>query len=391
MKKIATGLLTMMLISSIHISAQTDLTAELDNTQKIENTYDAPANNVKKLTIEDAKRLAVENSNLLKSAEIKIESDEINAREALATKERTPNNSLPPGYGGISRVETTLTRRGYYSDLAEMAFILSKLSKERIINAIEFSAVSEYYSLANSQESLKTKKESLEIAVENLRAVNLMYELGTVSRLEVQSAEFAVRQTELELDSIKRGVEFAKISFNNVLGLDENAEVILTDSLEVKEIQEIDVEESVSSALENRFEVIAAELQLAAAEKEAEAYGAFYTRQTYFYKLKEFNVESNKTILENTKNSIELSIKKAYYDYLDSYNSVLLSDIAVQSAELMHGLAKSKFETGAGTNLEVIEAQNNLDSAKLRKVQAQTGFYLTKLAFDIQLEVGIDR
>ena len=105
----------------------------------------------------DAKRLAVENSNLIKAADIQIEYNEINAREALATKNRTKNVAPPPGSGLTSSVEQTKIRRGYYSDAAAMELELSKLKKQRLINSLEFGAVSSYYNLINANEMLNAK------------------------------------------------------------------------------------------------------------------------------------------------------------------------------------------------------------------------------------------
>ena len=164
----------------------------------------------------------------------------------------------------------------------------------------------------------------------------------------------------------------------------------MSDKLEITEPENIDLDECIKSALENRFEMIAARLSLSLAEKEAECYGAFYTKQTYFYKLKEHNVEMRKAELENAEKNIILAIKKSYFDYLDSYNNILLSNIAVRNAELAYNMAKSMFEAGAGTNQEVIKAQNDLDLARLQKVQAQTAYFLSKLTFDNSLNVGID-
>jgi outer membrane protein len=271
-----------------------------------------------------------------------------------------------------------------------MELELSKLKKQRLINSLEFGAVSSYYNLINANEMLNAKKQSLEIAKENLNSVKLKYDLGSVSKAEVEAAEFAVNKTEIEIDTLKRSVEFSRLSFNNMIGMKNDEYYILSDKLEITEPENIDLDECIKSALENRFEMIAARLSLSLAEKEAECYGAFYTKQTYFYKLKEHNVEMRKAELENAEKNIILAIKKSYFDYLDSYNNILLSNIAVRNAELAYNMAKSMFEAGAGTNQEVIKAQNDLDLARLQKVQAQTAYFLSKLTFDNSLNVGID-
>ena len=257
----------------------------------------------------DAKRLAVENSNLIKAADIQIEYNEINAREALATKNRTKNVAPPPGSGLTSSVEQTKIRRGYYSDAAAMELELSKLKKQRLINSLEFGAVSSYYNLINANEMLNAKKQSLEIAKENLNSVKLKYDLGSVSKAEVEAAEFAVNKTEIEIDTLKRSVEFSRLSFNNMIGMKNDEYYILSDKLEITEPENIDLDECIKSALENRFEMIAARLSLSLAEKEAECYGAFYTKQTYFYKLKEHNVEMRKAELENAEKILYLRLK----------------------------------------------------------------------------------
>ena len=119
-----------------------------------------------------------------------------------------------------------------------------------------------------------------------------------------------------------------------MIGMKNDEYYILSDKLEITEPENIDLDECIKSALENRFEMIAARLSLSLAEKEAECYGAFYTKQTYFYKLKEHNVEMRKAELENAEKNIILAIKKSYFDYLDSYNNILLSNIAVETPSL---------------------------------------------------------
>ncbi|MDR0405977.1 MAG: TolC family protein [Clostridiales bacterium] len=343
------------------------------------------------LSLEDAKALAVSNSALLKAADLKIESDRINAREELDKKNRAKNTSPPPGLGMVSVVESTLQRRGYYSDTAAAALTLAELDRERTRNTIEFAVVNAYYGLQNAREMLKIKNESLGIARENEKSVRLRHDLGMASAREVQSAGFAAEATALEADTAKRAADYARLSLNNVLGIEDGAETVLADApAALAPPEPIDVAARIKSALETRYEITALKLSLALAEKEAEGYGAFYTTGTYFYQLKAYNVARAAAALEHAEKAIALSVKKAYYDYLDSYNAALSADLGAQAAALAYGLAQSKFENGVGTGLDVITAQNALDGAKLRRVQAQTAYTLAWLAFESLLGVGLE-
>ncbi len=364
MRKTAAALVMTMLLSVVTVYADTSL------------------------SIEEAKALALENSNTLQSIALKIESDEINAREMLAEKNRQKNTSAPPGYG-ITTIDTILRRRGYYSDAAAVTYELTKLTGDRLRNTIEFSAVSAYYALANKREAQRVKKDALDIANDNLSAVKIKYDLGTVSQLELQQAEGAVRILEYELDMARRASEFSQVSFNSAVGLAPDEQVTLTDTLSISPPEKADIEALIKTAVSNRYEVKEAQMKVALAEKEAECYEALYTKGTYHYTIKQYGIAIAKANLENAVKSVELSVRKSYNDYLDAYGGVAIGEESVKTKQLMYDAVKSKFSAGQVINTEVVQAQNALDSAKNGLVQAKTAYFMAALSLDYVVQIGL--
>jgi outer membrane protein TolC len=124
-----------------------------------------------------------------------------------------------------------------------------------------------YWSLIASEEQLRVEEKSLEAARALLQQTNTQYEVGVVSKVEVTEAEAGVAAREFNRITAENAYEAAQDRLIDlVLGPNLTAESKLaiqpTDRPEDYVVYEIDVDEAVRKAFENRPELSVAQLEI---------------------------------------------------------------------------------------------------------------------------------
>ncbi|MDK2810635.1 MAG: hypothetical protein PWR27_1344 [Petroclostridium sp.] len=345
----------------------------------------AEADNGNKATVfslQQAVDYALQHSPLIGISETGLEKATVGLKEANSAYKKADD-------APVVAFESKLAKEGYYKRIAEQAFKLAKKSKEQTVESIRFAVESSYFNLLNARENLEIQEKNLELAQKNLELAQKKYELGTISEIEVLSFKTAYLQAEIDRKSALRALEYQRMNFNKTLGLPLQTEVQLTDTLTTQPPAAIELEEKVSQALQERMEVISASEQNEIDNLYFRIVSIWYPQNTYIYQKAKHAAESSEYALANIRQTVELSVRKAYMDMLDAYEML---DVLRQSEEQMakaYEISRLKYENGMGTNNEVLEAMNNLREIRLKWSQALLGYNLACKNFEISCKVGL--
>ncbi|MDK2933933.1 MAG: hypothetical protein PWP27_1743 [Clostridiales bacterium] len=336
----------------------------------------------KTFTLQQAIDYALKNNPLIAISDTGIEKAKVSFKEASSVYRKS--NDAP-----VMAFESQLAKDGYYKRMAEMALKLAEKGKEKTVESIEFEVENHYFTLLNAQENLNIQKSIAELATENLRIANRKYDLGTISEIEVMSFKTSLAQAKVDLKSAQRALEYAQMNFNKALGLPLNTKVRLTDAIKVEAPESIDIEEKVSQALQNRMEIISAKEQYEADKLYFDITAKWYPSNTYKYQQAKQAMQSSEYSLINSNKTVEISVRKAYMDMLNAYESLVVLQQAEEQLQKAYDVTKIKYENGLGTNIELLQIMNQLKEIKLNKSKAQLGYNLAKKQFEVSYGVGL--
>ena len=74
---------------------------------------------------------------------------------------------------------------------------------------------------------------------------------------------------------------------------------------------------------------------------------------------------------ENVKNGLELELRSAYYELKSALETIELTEKALESAEENYKVTEVRYNSGAGSNLDSLDAQVALTQARINQLQAK--------------------
>ncbi len=389
--KMKKRLLTLV-VAGILLISTTVTSFGADNT--VAGTKAEEAVEVKSFTLQQAIDYALENSTQLKKLNADIKIAGVDARSTGSKYGSMKDESLAffqelsRDTSGETIVSYTRVKEGYYKEATKMAVRLNEKGEEMATEGIKFSVEQSYFGVLHAQENLDIQKSVLNAAKQNLDAGNKKLALGLVSEIEAMTFEIDYSQAEIAYKSAQRELEYAKMSFNKVIGVPLDTKVALTEKIAIEAPEEVDLDAKVSEALENRMEMITAQEQYELSQLDYEILKG-NAPGTYGFKTAVYTLDSNENELSETKKEVELSVQKAYMDMMDAYEGLTILDKTIVQVEKVYDATKKRYEVGMATENDVIESLNQLAEIKLQRAEVALGYNLAKKMFKVSYGIGL--
>jgi len=220
------------------------------------------SDNVLKLTLDDALKIAVSENPTIKVAEQQIEVKKISKDEAWQALLPSVDFSGTIQYTVLAAVmklnmggqvnsfkmgqDNTSTWNGQFQVslplFAPTVYATMNLTKSDLDNAVEQSRSSKldlvnqvtkaYYQVILAQDSYDVLCKSLEQAEKNFNVVKSLYELGGTSEYDKISAEVQLRSLNPTVIQARNAVTLAKLQLMVLMGIDPETEIVIEGSLE---------------------------------------------------------------------------------------------------------------------------------------------------------------
>lgn len=271
---------------------------------------------------------------------------------------------------------------------------------------------SSYYDLLKASMLLDVSKDAVKRGEERLRVVQSKYDLGSASMSDVLKAKVQYGSDRLDLVSKTNAYNLAKANLAYLIGIDVNKDFDVDKELPERKI-DITFDAALDEALLNNPDFKKANFELAGArDQKLMAYSNFLpsvrlglshgTSVTRFSDFLQFrnefadwrifaslnfnifngasdyaallaskkNVNTNEQALKDTENKVALDVKQAFLDIEQSDEAKKLAGESVSAAQEDLNLVKEKYNLGAATILEVLDAEVSLKQAQTDQVQA---------------------
>lgn len=294
------------------------------------------------------------------------------------TYEVTPDDNV-----NLSMLKNGASRRA-----VELAYQASQWNFELKENKIKYDVQKAYFDLLQMEKELKISEENLTLSNKQYEHGKLKYDLGNISQQQLLGLEMGVHQAQSIYDTTKMYYEMQLMSFKNTLGLPLEKEVALTDKIEIKEYETIDLNKSIELALENNVYLKQAEENHEISKLILQATSGRFPEITFRYKEKEVEVHQAAKLLENTKTSVELGVRSAYLNLITAQKQIKTYEMAIKQAEQLVKIAQTSFDLGQSTATDLYQANINLMNAKKNLSQQIHAYNLALLDYEYSIGIG---
>lgn len=284
---------------------------------------------------------------------------------------------------------------------------------------LKYNATDAYFKFMAARDAVKLSQESVERLERYLQDVRLQFDVGVVAKVDVLRSEVSLAQAKQTLIEAQNAYDVTMANLNNIIGLPLTTELMIKGDMSYTKYEQQDLAACVDAALRQRPEISQSTDAVKVAQEAITIAKAGYlptvsaVYQTGWYDstfaggnnynwsvylatswtfmdsgLTAGNVKKavegfNKTKeqLKQTLDSVRLDVRSTYLSLKSYEQSIQTSSAAVGLAEEDYKIKVIRYQAGVGTNLDVLDAQVALTTAKNNYLQAMYNFnnYRAKL------------
>jgi outer membrane protein TolC len=243
------------------------------------------------------------------------------------------------------------------------------------MNNLIYNTTKVYHSELQAAEALRIAQDNLQVQQNILSNTNRKFELGMVSKMDVLSAESAVKEAADRVRTAESALKNAKMSFNMQLDYPIMQNVTLTDSLRKTSAPAIDLKKSIEMALASRNEIVQAQYLLDKAMLTLED-KVMVSRYSAEYLTAELEVKQAEKAIKDARSGIELELRSKYMSMQDLAAEISTAENTVVNAKERYRLAELSYNAGVST---LVDVQN----AQLASYQTQLGLASKILEYNL--------
>jgi len=269
-----------------------------------------------------------------------------------------------------------------------------------------------YYNLLKADHLLTIADETIKSSEESYKRAQILFDVGKAPKSDVLKAKVQLEKDRLSQIEAENGLAVAKASLNYILGFSVDHELDIVDNLDVPEMN-VNYDDAMDQAFTKhptlkraQWDVRAAQAALKASATQfmptLSAYYSYSWRNEDFNKIdkmfdKDYNwyaglqfslpifqgltryaslsqakltLGSQKVSLDQVKRDIALEVKQACFDVKQARKKILVTQDAITAAEEDLRLNREKYSLGAGTMLDLLNAQVSYATAQSDNVQS---------------------
>lgn len=303
---------------------------------------------------------------------------------------------------------------------------LAKAELNNQVSKTVLSVQKSFYNVLIAREIFEITKSSYQNAQENLANVKALFDEGMVSEFDYLQAEVRVENIRPVLLQMENMLKSSKDALKIVIGIDQQKDIEVQGNFDYSPITISDEEALINEALQSNFDLKSLDLKKQVDEAFIEldvseywptiaAFGNYsysgssetWDFQNYSSMTVGVNFAINLWQGNRTKNAVEQStitfrqteeqLQQAKEYTILNVNSKLLElkrvwelvtvqEKTVDVAERAYNIAKVRYKEGAGSQLELQNADQELKQARLNQVQSKYSYLITK--FELEQLLG---
>lgn len=349
------------------------------NTTESSTSSNSTDSSVLNLSLEDALSRVEESYNQIVLDDRYIEILERQYQQALAYQKTMKQNGTDP-----MEVDDAKTLK---LNVPVALYNLNSKKHEREVNlkTAKITITSSYESILAAQLNMDYIKQEISKLKKEMDSMNAKINAGLAKASDIEQFKAAMAAYEASLSSAQSQMKSSMISLKNDLGIDLDAEIVLTSKpIEYGKFNDIVIDKRIETAIENSYNIKALKQVIDNTQIEYDIYDRFSDVNKDATEIK---LEGLKNQLEQMPNSIKVQLK-TQYNALKSLESVISADkLSIEAAEINLKTAQQNYDLGQTIYLDLANAELQLSKAK-NTLQQDIISYMTAVAsFESSLEL----
>jgi TolC family type I secretion outer membrane protein len=281
-----------------------------------------------------------------------------------------------------------------------------------------------YFNYLKAQKTLEIQKEAVKRGEEQFKLANSKFEVGSASKSDVLKAKVQYGTDQLNLIEARNAVEKTHANLAYIIGIDVNSDLDISTEFSAKKYDGT-MDDALKFGMSNHPGFLAAEKNMGAAKWGVRsAWGRFLPtvgvsvsrsyQNEFWHRVTDLSkndgqwvvstslnlpifdnfsrkqaISSAKVALNNSrasyyyaKNDIARAVKTAYLDMERAQEQLNVAGETVDAANEDMALTQEKYNLGAATILELLEAQEDLIGAQNSKINAEFDYNLAVAALE---------
>lgn len=304
------------------------------------------------------------------------------------------------------------------------------LALEETKQSIRLQATSDYYQILQCRNLIDVNQKSVDTLQEHLDNVNAQYRVGTVAKSDVLASQVELADAQQSLVTAQNNYDIAVSTLNNVIGLPTDTVLDIRDQLKYTKY-DLTEDDCLNYALANRADGMAKRYAVKAAEANVETAKAGYqptvnavvnkaiagekpfthdhtsgdswsagvnaSWDVFDNGLTQASVNSANMALAKAKEAaaetddqIRLDVRTAYLALQAAEKNIQTTSVAVTRAEEDYKIAQVRYSAGVGTNLDVMDANEKLTTARTNYYTALYNYNTSKAQLDKAMGIPVD-
>lgn len=322
-----------------------------------------------------------------------------------------------------------------YSPAADAAIESSRFSREGAGAAYEvarqtakLTAATDYYSLIQARNKVDIANQSVKDYDGHLTNVNQQYAVGLVAKSDVLASQTSLSQAQTDLVTAQNAANLAEANLNNVIGLPVHTAIQTAEKELGYTPYPITIDEARAYALLHRYDLVESTMAVKEAEQavlSAKAGGKptvsaavgkdwadtkwqgtgnndWSVGATVSWnvwdggaskektKVAEANLEQAKEANAAAVDSVMLEVRQAYLNLRAAEQTITSTKAATEEAQENFRIATLRYQAGVGTNLDVLDAETKLASARNSYVDALYNYNISVATLEQAMGVPVE-
>lgn len=332
---------------------------------------------VKRLTLEEAKNLALQNPYTVGLQG--IQQEKINKQESNIMKSL---NNLPFNSSTISEMEgksNPLLDSLNQIRTSQKEFIESQALQNEMT---EYSVEAQYISLLSLEEQIKSTEHKLKDAQELLRIERMKYQLGLSSDMGLEGVFNTERQLQAAIEQAKVQKETAYASFKKMLSLPLDQGIEL-ENVKIQNYLLPNYAEGLQEALDSGAALVTARKKVERQESYIEDLKDRYTKDSANLDNPKLDLRQQNLELEETKAKVEQNYKSAYNNLVVAKEKLNTSVKDVEVGQKTFNFEKAKYEVGMTSKVEFEAKQREFETKQIAQQQAEYDFMKARISYEL--------
>lgn len=313
----------------------------------------------KEMNLSQAINLALENNLNLKIANLDLENAQIDY-------EKTKANNL-------------LTESRYIELQGDLGLLQAKDNYNQTRNEVIIDVAQKYFQLNQAKKNIISESKEAELEKNLLEEINAQVKAGHKGNLDLLQQESNYNNAVFNLEKANDDYHQSFREFKLELGLNnqEEDEFYLVE-VDYPDVWQIGEEEALKQAIENSFILELRKRQIELAKVDLERAEVAASPELDLRKLRN-NIELANLNSTQTQKELANSIRKQFYTYKQSINSLDLSQQNLNQAQENNSIIIDQVKAGLKTKNDLLSAEISLLQAEYNLNSAILNYYTTKL------------